>query len=258
MKKYKVILSDAGDILFDTRKNKAKRMAALVNTVKSSGINMGHDELYSKFYPFKSLSQTVISEKEAMEMFFKSIGIKALYDDYLAEEKNFPEEEMKLYRGAAALLENLHNAELPFVILTNASKSAYDLNKTLERMLMQQVKEEGNYGLSQFNFKDYIHCIVSSRDIGIKKPDPYFFQMGLNSVSKDISNEDALFIAHKYSEVFGAAALGIDVMAFNISCEKDAGSIKSGIIKHNRNNKSRIYSVSGFSEIEYFAIGKGI
>jgi putative hydrolase of the HAD superfamily len=55
--------------------------------------------------------------------------------------------------------------------------------------------------------------IISSKDIGARKPDPRLYQAALQQLG--INTEQAVFVGHKISELDGAHAVGLKTVAFN-------------------------------------------
>jgi putative hydrolase of the HAD superfamily len=55
--------------------------------------------------------------------------------------------------------------------------------------------------------------IISSRELGIRKPDPEIYQAALNQLN--INGGQALFVGHKEIEINGAHAVGVKTIAFN-------------------------------------------
>jgi HAD superfamily hydrolase (TIGR01549 family)/HAD superfamily hydrolase (TIGR01509 family) len=62
-------------------------------------------------------------------------------------------------------------------------------------------------------FGDVWDSIVSSRELGFRKPNPEIYQVALQQLG--ISADQAVFIGHKISELNGAKAVGIKTIAFN-------------------------------------------
>ena len=55
--------------------------------------------------------------------------------------------------------------------------------------------------------------IVSSRELGVRKPDPQIYQAALKQLG--VSADQTVFVGHKASELEGARAVGIKTIAFN-------------------------------------------
>ena len=55
--------------------------------------------------------------------------------------------------------------------------------------------------------------IISSKEIGARKPDPRLYQAALHQLG--VTADQALFVGHKISELDGARAVGLKTVAFN-------------------------------------------
>jgi putative hydrolase of the HAD superfamily len=55
--------------------------------------------------------------------------------------------------------------------------------------------------------------IISSKEIGARKPDPRLYQAALQQLG--VSTEQAIFVGHKISELDGAHAVGLKTVAYN-------------------------------------------
>jgi putative hydrolase of the HAD superfamily len=55
--------------------------------------------------------------------------------------------------------------------------------------------------------------IISSKEIGLEKPDPGMYQAALDQLG--ITANQAVFVGHRKTELDGAKALGIKTIAFN-------------------------------------------
>ncbi len=253
------VLSDMGDILFSTAGQADQRKEAFEKIFLQKGSVLSPDEIMLMYRPFKTLGQTVMSEGEGIELFFRDNGINAKYEDFKAlcpsRERGFP----NLVSGVAESLLELRRREIPFVVVSDTSMREHEIWESLERMLLAQINEGHEYNTSGFDsheidVKDYVTGIASSRDVGVKKPDKKIFRYALDLAGGGLEFGDALFIAHEAKEIFGAAGLGMHVAAFNYGIEKDACMIKERIEEHNERfkmgqAKSCIYPIERFSDI---------
>ena len=55
--------------------------------------------------------------------------------------------------------------------------------------------------------------IVSSMDIGTRKPDPQIYQAALDQLQ--LTSDQAVFVGHRASELSGARSIGMETIAFN-------------------------------------------
>jgi HAD superfamily hydrolase (TIGR01509 family) len=62
-------------------------------------------------------------------------------------------------------------------------------------------------------FGDVWDSVVSSRELGIRKPNPKIYKVALRQLG--VTGDQAVFIGHKSSELDGAKAVGIRTIAFN-------------------------------------------
>jgi putative hydrolase of the HAD superfamily len=62
--------------------------------------------------------------------------------------------------------------------------------------------------------------IISSMELGTRKPDPEIYQACLQQLG--LTPDQAVFVGHKASELEGARAIGMQTIAFNY--EQDAGA----------------------------------
>ena len=254
-KNIKLVLSDAGDILFDSASNINEQKEVLRELFNRNGIDWCGDNIYNIFKPYKVLSQTKISMREAINLFLNDNFINATYADYckLINERYNYNKKIKLFKDVTKTLEILNYKGILFYILTDATEKGNNLYSKIEKMIISQLVERGVYNPYNFNVLNYISGIISSKDIGVKKPNPKFFNIALKC-RNGFKKIEAVFIAHESNEIFGAANLGIDVIALNYWKEKGSIEIDKKISEHNikyKSNKvnSRIYQVKHFSDI---------
>jgi putative hydrolase of the HAD superfamily len=63
-------------------------------------------------------------------------------------------------------------------------------------------------------------AIISSMDMGVRKPDPKLYNAALGQLG--LTSDQAVFVGHRTSELAGARAVGMKTIAFNY--DKDAGA----------------------------------
>jgi FMN phosphatase YigB (HAD superfamily) len=239
MGKIKTMLSDAGGVLFD--ENLDARYEALRTLTNDSDVR-------SSFRPYREMAHTAISEKEAVEMFLKKSGINAGYKDYLALVNSIQPEGPKLFDGVTETLEELHKRGIDFCIVTNAMADSKYLRDDMARMLKDQLKQRGCANTNgKFSMRDYVDAIVSSKDIGIRKPSPHFFNYAIAVV--EAKKDNSVFVGHDCEEVFGAANLGIPVIALDTYKGDSSKVFRTRINNYNRVYGSKIIETSSFSDV---------
>lgn len=65
----------------------------------------------------------------------------------------------------------------------------------------------------QHGFGRVWDCVISSKEIGVRKPSPLMYEKALSQVG--VKASEAVFIGHKKSELDGARAVGLITIAFN-------------------------------------------
>lgn len=251
------VLSDAGNVLFDDTFYVNTQIASLRIVLKNRGRELTFDEVYSSFCPYKNKAQTIISEEEAINQFLYNNGCSAKFGDYEVIKNSMEPRNRKrlLFEGVTETLELVRNIHVDFYILTNAMKPGTEFQEDLDRMLITQLRERGVYDSETFCSSNYVTAMISSKDLGIIKPAEDFFDtvLALRRNVRLKSNE-AVFVAHASDEIFGAANLGIPVIAFNYQGEKNVQDILTRIDRHNQRYRdgqatSGIYTIEKFIEI---------
>jgi len=69
-------------------------------------------------------------------------------------------------------------------------------------------------------FGDIWDAIISSKEVGFRKPDPRIYQAALSQLS--VTSDQAVFVGHKISELDGARAVGLKTIAFNYETGAEA------------------------------------
>ncbi len=192
----KAVLSDGGDILFTTSTTNA-----LYNFIAKRR-ELSYPEFRTSFERFREKANTEpeYSMDQAVEDYLFSIGLGGLADIYRTSQER---EDLKTHRGrrvidgVASTLKTLKQMDIPYIVLTDASLPA--------NRLMEQLSALGLEGL--------VADIISSKDLGVQKPDPVFFDFALKK--HRLRKEEVLFVAHDYDELRGAHDYGLETVAFN-------------------------------------------
>lgn len=69
-------------------------------------------------------------------------------------------------------------------------------------------------------FGDVWDTIISSREMGVRKPHPQMYQAALQQLG--VRADQAIFVGHKASELDGARAVGLKTVAFNFEKKAEA------------------------------------
>jgi putative hydrolase of the HAD superfamily len=109
------------------------------------------------------------------------------------EESN----DVQYFTGIVETLNALKNRNLYLGIVTDTAQPLYIKINKLER---------GGIG----NLWD---SIISSREVGVQKPDPKIYQLALQQLG--ITSDQAVFVGHKTIELEGARKVGMKTVAFN-------------------------------------------
>jgi len=192
--KVRALIFDAGDVLYH-RPERGVKFSAFLKTLGRE-INPNHarekQAIVHKAY------RGQISHEEYRESIVRIYGItepeqiargkQALIDD----DRN-----VAFFEGVAETLHALKRQGFLLAIITDTANS---ISAKLEWF------ERGGFG----NVWD---SIISSMDIGVRKPNPRIYRMALRQLG--ITADQAVFVGHKPSELDGAKALGIKTIAFN-------------------------------------------
>ncbi len=192
--KIKAVLFDAGDILYyrPGKEEKLKRFLSGLGIRYQLPSVEDYDALQD--LAFRSL----ISQDEYRHALIRLYGVLAHEDvecgKRLLEEI---ENEVDFYAGAAETLHALKKRGLMLGIITDTAAPVYVKLAWFER---------GGFG-------DVWDAIVSSKELGIRKPDAEIYQTALAQLG--IGAGAAVFVGHKAAELEGARAVGMKTIAFN-------------------------------------------
>ncbi len=192
--KIKAILFDAGDILY-YRPNKEQKLQTFL-----AGLGVRYqpptveDNEALQDLAFRNL----ISQEEYHESMIRLYGVLAREDvecgkRLLAEIEN----DVDYYAGAAETLHSLKKQGFMLGIVTDTAAPVYVKLRWFER---------GGFG-------DVWDAIVSSKELGVRKPDPEIYRTALLQLG--IGAGEAVFVGHKSTELEGAQAVGMKTIAFN-------------------------------------------
>ncbi len=190
----RALLFDAGDILY-YRQNSGSKLAAFLNEI-------GHP--YNELPPDKISAlrdqayQGLINYDQYQEAMLRFYGITR--PDLLARGKQILDDEannVQFFEGVPETLSSLKDEGYLLGIITDTALPVHVKLNWFER---------GGFG-------DVWDSIISSKELGIRKPNPKIYQIALQQLG--VPADQAIFVGHKSSELNGAKAVGIKTIAFN-------------------------------------------
>ena len=124
---------------------------------------------------------------------------------------------------------------MPFIILTNGPKSGRFYDSCLDEVIKSELIEKKEFDKWSYNYGDYIFAQISSKDLGVRKPDEIMFQTAFNLVDSTDSPRNILYVAHTKSEINGALNFGFDV----VNCGPENLDV----------SRDNLYEINRFSEL---------
>ena len=200
--KYKVILFDADETLFDFKKAERE---AFKNTMIEFGVSYDesyHFNIYKEINTaiWKELEEGLITQEklktERFRRFIEKIEMDFNENDFATTYMKYLGEGSFLFEGAKELIEDLSDKYI-LSIVTNG------LTAVQERRVKKSV-------IAKY-FKD----IVISEEVGISKPNPDIFEHAINNLGK-FSKDEVLMIGDSLnSDIRGGINYNIDTCWYN-------------------------------------------
>lgn len=187
-------LFDAGDILY-RRPGRGARLNAFL---KDLSIDTRDDHAAEK----QALSNQAFQGQITQEAYRQAIlGLYGVTDpDLVARGKQVIEDEdndVLFFDGVAETLQALKQRGYLLGIITDTANPVHVKLSWFER---------GNFG-------HVWDSIISSQEIGVRKPHPEIYWVALRQLG--LNAEQAVFVGHKASELEGARQVGMKTVAFN-------------------------------------------
>lgn len=200
-RKIRAFIFDAGDILY-YRPQRGRHFAAFL---KEMGLepnpNFSQQKKAIQFQAYRGQ----ISHEEYREAVVKLYGLtepnlvergkQALIED---------DGNVAFFEGVAETLHQLKDQGYLLGIVTDTANTISAKLKWFER---------GGFGRVW-------DSIISSMDVGTRKPDPKIYEAVLQQLG--LSPDQAIFVGHKASELNGARAIGMQTVAFNYDQDASA------------------------------------
>jgi putative hydrolase of the HAD superfamily len=195
------LLFDAGDILY----YRPKRGDLLSDFLKELGLGPEEYNSAERVALAKQAYKGQIDQDEYHSAYLRSLGVND--PDQIARGMQILEAgntDVQFFDGVRETLLTLKSQGFMLGIITDTANSIHAKLTWFER---------GGFG-------HVWDSIISSKELGIQKPDPEIYHAALRQLG--LSTGQAAFVGHKNSELQGARAVGIKTIAFNY--DKDAGA----------------------------------
>lgn len=145
---------------------------------------------------------------EAFQSFLLSVGLtRAQIDEVEAAcqaRRRQLEASARPLPGVKATIARLRGAGIPMAVLSDSERRCCALVEQLDR----------------FGLRDMFDAVLSSVELEHTKPDAVCYLAALEAVG--VAAEEAAFVGHDAEELAGAAAVGMQTVAFNFDPEAEA------------------------------------
>jgi len=188
------ILFDAGDVLY----HRPQRGCQFKAFLKELGLDLYQPAGADKQRLTDSAYQGLINQDQYREALVRLYGITLPKQiergkQVLTVEDN----DVQFFPGVAETLNSLKQMGYLLGIVTDTAASVSNKLRWFEK---------GGFG-------SVWDSIISSKEIGVRKPDPRLYQAALQHLG--VNAGQAIFVGHKVSELEGARAVGIKTVAYN-------------------------------------------
>ena len=192
--KIRAVVFDADGVLY-YRENKDQEFTSFISEFgvkgedfQGSAINQLRHQAFIGHLTFEQYKTAVLNLYGITDPEL----VSSMINKALAEK-----EKINYFKNTLKTLTKLKNRNLYLGIITDTAQPLHVKINKLER---------GGFG----NLWD---SIISSREVGVQKPDPKIYQIALRQLG--ISSDQAVFVGHKPSELDGARNVGMKTVAFN-------------------------------------------
>ncbi len=192
--KIQALIFDAGDILY-FRPQRGCEFAAFLTGL---GLEVNPNHRQQKKEIEYQAYRGQITHDEYREAIVRMYGITQ--PDLVARGKQSlidDDDNVQFFEGVADTLRALKKQGFLLSIVTDTANSISTKLKWFE---------SGGFG-------HVWDSIISSMDIGTRKPDPQIYQAALQQLG--VTADQAVFVGHRASELAGAHAVGMQTIAFN-------------------------------------------
>lgn len=197
----RAILFDAGDILY-FRPARGQQISAFLHEL---GLAIQPHHLADKKALEYKAYRGLMTPGQYYEALLRLYGVQDAAD--IARGKVVLEAEsnnVTIFEGVADTLARLKADGYLLGIITDTATPLYAKLEWFER---------GGFGRCW-------DSIVSSKELGVRKPDPQIYQAAMEQLG--ITADQAIFVGHKTTELEGARAVGMQTVAFNYEPDAQA------------------------------------
>jgi putative hydrolase of the HAD superfamily len=190
----RALFFDAGDILY-YRPRRGRRLRAFL---KELSLDPKADHDIEKRSLIDQAFQGQITQEQYWESVLRLYGVTQ--PEQIERGKRILEQEdhdIEFFEGIPKTLAALKARGFWLGIITDTANPLHVKLRWFER---------GGFG-------DVWDSIVSSKDLGVRKPDPKIYYAALQQLS--LRADQAVFVGHKISELKGAKSVGMQTVAFN-------------------------------------------
>jgi HAD superfamily hydrolase (TIGR01509 family) len=195
------MIFDAGDVLYHRPRRYQKLAAFLGSQGIDASIIVGEDVKLLEQQAFKGL----ISRDQYREALLRLYGI--VQPCQIEKGKlvlNEEDNDIEFFDGVREALQALKKKGCLLGIITDTAVP---------------ISEKLNW-FERGGFAEVWDSIISSKEVGIRKPDPRIFQAALKQLG--VSASRAVFVGHKKTELDGARAIGMKTAAYNYETDASA------------------------------------
>ncbi len=197
----KAIFFDAGDILY-YRPNKDQKLFEFLERLGLDAKSASKEELLKVQ---RDAYEGKITREEYNERMLEIYGVKKPVD--IAQGKKIIDsdvDDIQVFDGVPETIRELKSRGFYLGIITDTAQAVSTKLAWFE-----------NAG-----FGDVWDSIISSQEVGLKKPNPDIYCAGLAQLG--VRPDESVFVGHMKSELDGATALGMNTVAFNKDADATA------------------------------------
>lgn len=208
MGKIKLIIFDAGDILFETGMIKFNKIYyKFLKSHNKHNLFGESNKIWSSFH--NDLNSGKISQYEVNKLILIKLGIHPRFTKDLIDRDRKMMKTIKLYKGTLHVLKNLRKSGYKLAILTDVVHPKSVLVQFFNRL----------------SLANNVDAIFFSNVIGYAKPHKKSYLIAMKHFN--VSASQTVFVGHSKDEILGAGKLGIKTVKFGSEKVRSDYKIKS-------------------------------